>query len=94
MFLSQLMAALAYSRNTPGVWFVDPQAWVSQHLFKTASIWEIPLVKPRYTCSIDPLAMKSNPDDIDVTLVLQSNLDYFVQGGTCDSGYIDIRRGD
>ena len=86
------MAALAYSRNIPGVWFVDPQTWVSQHLFRTASIWEIPLVKPRFTCSIDPLARKSYTENMDVALVLQSNLDFFTHGGTCDSGYIDTRR--
>lgn len=87
------MAALAYSRNTPGVWFIDPQAWVSQHLFRTASIWEIPLVKPHYTCSIDPLVMNSNPANIDVRNILQSNLDFFTHGGTCDNGFIDVRLG-
>ena len=86
------MAALAYSRNTPGVWFVDPKTWVSEHLFRTASIWEIPLVKPRYTCSIDPLIGESDADGMDVGLVLQTNLAFFTHGGTCDSGYIDFRR--
>ena len=89
----QLMAALAYSRNTPGVWFIDPQTWVAQHLFRTESIWEIPLVKPRYTCSIDRSAMKSDADSTDVALVLRSNLDFFTRGGTCESGYIGLRRG-
>lgn len=84
------MAALAYSKNTPGVWFIDPETWVSQHLFRTTPIWEIPLVKPRYTCSIDPSALKSDAENMDMALILQSNLDFFTQGGKCDSGYIDV----
>ena len=88
------MAALAYSRNTPGVWFIDPQTWVSQHLFRDASIWEIPLVKPHYTCSIDPTLMSADAANLDVAAILQSNLDFFTHGGTCDSGFIDVRHGD
>lgn len=82
--LPQLMAALAYSRNTPGVWFLNPQAWVSQHLFKTASIWDIPLVKPRYTCMV-PAADATN---VDVAEILWRNLEYLSHGGTCENGQI------
>lgn len=58
--LLQVLAALQFSRQTEGIWFLDPQAWVSNHLFKEASIWDIPLVKPRYTCSIDPMLLRNN----------------------------------
>ncbi|CAN0319161.1 unnamed protein product [Ectocarpus sp. 6 AP-2014] len=30
---NRMLAALAYARNTPGVWFGDPKVWVGQHLF-------------------------------------------------------------
>eukprot|EP00904_Undaria_pinnatifida_P010718 jgi/Undpi1/6777/HiC_scaffold_21.g09255.m2 len=90
----QVMAALAYSRNTPGVWFIDPQTWVSQHLFKTASIWEIPLVKPRFTCTVDKPVVHADAGLGDLGVILQANLDFFTHGGTCDGGYIDMGLGD
>ncbi|CAM9403327.1 unnamed protein product [Ectocarpus fasciculatus] len=82
-----VLAALAYSRETPGVWFVDPQAWVGQNLFKEASIWNIPLVKPRYTCAIAPSQLE--PGSPSTVEVLQKNLDFFSKGGKCASGLIE-----
>ena len=76
-----MLAAVAYSKRTPGVWFVNPQAWVSQHLFKDASIWEIPLVKPRFSCSLD---VSHGVEDL--AGALRRNLDFFTQGGTCENG--------
>lgn len=84
----QVLAALAYSRNTPGVWFLDPQAWVGQHLFKEASIWNIPLVKPRYTCAIAPAQLETGSPK--TAEALQSNLDFFSKGGQCANGLIDF----
>ncbi|CBJ28689.1 hypothetical protein Esi_0117_0079 [Ectocarpus siliculosus] len=84
----QVLAALAYSRDTPGVWFLDPQAWVGQHLFQEASIWNIPLVKPRYTCAIAPAQLE--PGSPKTAEVLQSNLDFFSMGGKCANGLIDF----
>ncbi|CAB1119417.1 unnamed protein product [Ectocarpus sp. CCAP 1310/34] len=86
--LPQVLAALAYSRETPGVWFVDPQAWVGQNLFKEASIWDVPLVKPRYMCAIAPAQLE--PGSPNTANVLQSNLDFFSKGGKCANGLIDI----
>eukprot|EP00903_Cladosiphon_okamuranus_P007272 g7050.t1 len=86
----QVMASLAYSRNTPGMWFINPQEWVARNLFKAASIWEIPLLKPRYTCTIDPGLHRSEiPNDV-LVAELKSNLDFFARGGTCESGVLDI----
>lgn len=83
--LPQALAALQFSRNTPGVWFLNPQEWVADHLFKAASIWEIPLVKPRFTCSVGPAAHKK---DADIAGILQRSLEYFSKGGTCENGVI------
>lgn len=77
----QMLAAVAYSKRSQGVWFVNPQAWVSEHLFKEASIWEIPLVKPRFSCSLDATSSVN-----DVATALRRNLDFFTQGGTCENG--------
>lgn len=48
-----MLAALAYARNPPGIWFFNPSKWVEQHMFKLASVWDIPLVKPRFSCMVD-----------------------------------------
>lgn len=85
-----MLAALQHARQTEGVWFLDPLAWVSDHLFKEASIWNIPLVKPRFTCAINPVYLRDNGDDIVVAEVLQSNLDFFSKGGKCPTGQIDL----
>ena len=85
------MAALAYSRRTPGIWFVNPQEWLARNLFKAASIWEIPLLKPRFTCAIDPTLQRSEMPHELLVVGLKSNLDFFVKGGTCESGVIDLQ---
>ncbi|CAN0334430.1 unnamed protein product, partial [Ectocarpus sp. 12 AP-2014] len=82
----QVLAAVAYSRKTPGVWFVDPRGWVGQNLFKEASIWDIPLVKPRFTCTI--AADKLDSASPKTAQVLQSSVDFFANGGKCANGLI------
>ena len=69
----QLLAAMAYARNSPGVWFVNPQAWVTEHLFKAASIWDIPLVKPRFVCTIDRSVYNAQTDSENAD-ILKKNL--------------------
>lgn len=87
------MASLAYSKSTPGVWFVNPQEWLTRNLFKAVSIWEIPLLKPRYTCAVDPTLKRSDELPHAVLVAgLKSNLDFFAKGGTCESGVIDIHQ--
>lgn len=85
------MAALAYSRKTPGMWFINPQEWVARNLFKAASIWEIPLLKPRYTCTVNPSLERSEIPNAVLVAELKSNLDFFAKGGTCESGLLDIQ---
>ncbi|CAM9712766.1 unnamed protein product [Ectocarpus sp. 4 AP-2014] len=82
----QVLAAVAYSRKTPGVWFVDPRGWVGQNLFKEASIWDIPLVKPRFTCTI--AADKLDSASPKTAEVLQSSVNLFANGGKCANGLI------
>ncbi|CBJ28664.1 hypothetical protein Esi_0117_0037 [Ectocarpus siliculosus] len=86
---NRMLAALAYARNTPGVWFGDPKVWVGQHLFQEASIWDIPLVKPRFTCAI---ALALEPDILRAATTLQNNLDFFSRGGKCEDGLIEYLR--
>ncbi|CAN0095559.1 unnamed protein product, partial [Ectocarpus sp. 4 AP-2014] len=96
----QALAALQYSRQREGVWFLDPQAWVSEYLFKEVSIWDIPLVKPRFTCAVDPALLRNHASagaarggrsSFEVAQVLQDGLDFFSKGGTCSNGQIDFR---
>ena len=88
--ISQVLAALQYAQETEGIWFLDPQAWVSQHLFKEESIWDIPLVKPRFTCAINPMVLRQR-EDLEVADVLAANLDFFSRGGKCQNGLINVK---
>ena len=81
----QMLAALQYKHATPGMWFFNPSEWVTNHLFRAASIWEIPLVKPRFTCEIYP---SRSVEEAEVAGVLRRNLDFFAMGGTCEGGTI------
>ncbi|CBJ49205.1 expressed unknown protein [Ectocarpus siliculosus] len=99
----QALAALQYSRQPEGVWFLDPQAWISEYLFKEVSIWDIPLVKPRFTCAVDPALLRNHDSagptrggrsSFEVAQVLQDGLDFFSKGGTCSNGQIDFRPED
>ena len=87
---SQVLAALAYSRNPPGVRFVNPRQWVTYHMFEPASIWDIPLVKPRFACSFDMSPVNSG---YDVAKELELHLGHFQHGGACETGFIPFDNG-
>lgn len=80
-----MLAALAYSENPDGMWFLNPQQWVMHHMFQPASIWNIPLVKPRFGCS-SALSLSAQGYDV------AHELGRFVHGdgGKCDSGYLSL----
>ena len=76
---------MAYSRNPEGLWFVNPQQWASQHLFQAISIWNIPLIKPPFSCSVDPsLRLK----EYDLSVELTHHLEALADGATCESGFM------
>lgn len=66
---------------------MNPREWVAEHLFKETSIWDIPLVKPRFSCGVDPALLGSG---VDIAEVLERSLELFSGGGTCESGFIDV----
>lgn len=88
--MAQVLAALAYSRNLPGVWFMNPPQWVTHHMFQPASIWDIPLVKPRFGCAFD---ISLGPHGYDVAAELDRRLAFFVSGGGCERGFIALNKG-
>ncbi|CAM9650691.1 unnamed protein product, partial [Ectocarpus sp. 12 AP-2014] len=53
IFIPEVLAALAYSRGGHGVVFVDVRDWSRRNLFSNATIWNIPLLRPRFGCSFD-----------------------------------------
>ena len=75
---TKMLAALAYARNPPGIWFFNPSKWVEQHMFKSASVWDIPLVKPRFSCMVD---LKLAGRGYDLGMALRQTLTHF-QGAT------------
>ncbi|CAM9604376.1 unnamed protein product [Scytosiphon promiscuus] len=89
VFVPEVLAALAYSRNEAGLWFINPQQWVTHHMFQQASIWDIPLVKPRFGCAFD-ISMAAQ--GYDVAAALESQLGHFVSGSACERGFIPLDR--
>lgn len=86
---TQLLAAHSYAQDTEGVHFVDPQAWVTQNLFKATSVWDIPLMKPRFACAIpNPTALPR--DDAARADALSRSLDFFRMGGACENGLVAL----
>lgn len=82
---TQAVAAFAYSRNFDGVWFANSRPWVAQHLFPAASISEIPLVKPRFSCAVPP---DFDVENIDLAHELSRLLDAHFRRGTCGSALL------
>eukprot|EP00752_Nemacystus_decipiens_P004759 g4334.t1 len=87
VFVPEVLAALTYARNPPGVWFINPQQWVTHHMFEPASIWDIPLVKPRFGCAFDmSMAVKG----YDMAAALEAQLSHFMSGSSCELGFMDV----
>lgn len=56
-------------------------------MFQKASVWDIPLVKPRFSCVIDiSMAVKG----YDVAAALEEQLSHFVSGSSCAWGSIHL----
>lgn len=58
-----------------------------QHVFKEASIWDIPLLKPRFSCGVEHTILDSG---LNVADTLVRSLDFFSDGGTCENGLIHV----
>lgn len=58
-------------------------------MFQRASIWDIPLVKPRFGCAFD-IALSVH--GYDVAAELRAQLGHFVSGGKCDRGFVALRQ--
>ncbi|CAM9930909.1 unnamed protein product [Ectocarpus sp. 6 AP-2014] len=87
LYVPEVLAAFAYSRNAAGLRFINPRQWVTHHMFQKASVWDIPLVKPRFNCVIDiSMAVKG----YDVAAALEEQLSHFVSGSPCAWGSIHL----
>ncbi|CAM9670176.1 unnamed protein product, partial [Ectocarpus fasciculatus] len=89
VYVPELLAALAYSRNPPEIWFLNPTQWVMHHMFKHASVWDVPLVKPRFLCSAN-LALVNQ--GYDIARELNRFADFSDKGGDsqCEMGYLSL----
>ncbi|CAB1101450.1 unnamed protein product [Ectocarpus sp. CCAP 1310/34] len=88
-FVPELLAVLAYSRNPPEIWFLNPTQWVTHHMFKHASVWDIPLVKPRFLCSVNLLLAKQG-DDVARELNRFADFSDGGRGKKCEMGYLPL----
>lgn len=70
---------------------MDPKQWSRQNLFSVPSIWDVPLVKPRFGCTIDTSLSASG---YDVASWLTKSLDAFKYGAKCELGFKAVEPSD
>ncbi|CAM9997646.1 unnamed protein product, partial [Ectocarpus sp. 8 AP-2014] len=89
IYVPEVLAALAYSRSPRGVTFVNIREWSHEHLFSEESIWDIPMVKPRFGCSFDTSLTR---DGYDVGGMIAKELEGFKLGASCERGFKSVDR--
>ncbi|CAB1112818.1 unnamed protein product [Ectocarpus sp. CCAP 1310/34] len=82
--IPEVLAALAYSRSPPGVTFVNMNEWSHQNLFSEASIWDVPMVKPRFGCSLD---RSLGNQGYDMGEIFAKELEALKLGASCEQGF-------
>ncbi|CAB1106307.1 unnamed protein product [Ectocarpus sp. CCAP 1310/34] len=89
IYIPEVLAALAYSLSPRGVTFVNIREWSHEHLFLEDSIWDIPMVKPRFGCSFDTSLTR---DGYDVGGMIAKELEGFKLGASCERGFKPVDR--
>ncbi|CBJ32055.1 conserved unknown protein [Ectocarpus siliculosus] len=84
VFIPELLAGLSYARNTEGVSFHNPAQWTHDHIFKEKSVWDIPLVKPHFSCALD---INLSLQGLDVAEQIGNLVDSFRRGASCELGF-------
>lgn len=79
-----MLAASAFLSNLDGVRFVNSRQWHQAHLFREASIWDVPLIKPRFVCTIDTSLLEAHQTAGE----LRKWIAAFTRGARCELGYI------
>lgn len=82
----QVLGAVLFSHNPVGVQFIDPRDQ-GLHYNSEATIRDVPLVKPRFGCSID---LSLTLQGYDVAQQLGKYLDAFRSGAQCDRGFVAV----
>lgn len=87
----QVLAALAFHNSPDSVTFVNPKRWSREKLFLKASVWDIPLIKPRFGCNYDVTPSRNG---YALSKALERELDAFKLGLKCELGFrnIDLSR--
>ncbi|CAB1112782.1 unnamed protein product [Ectocarpus sp. CCAP 1310/34] len=87
IYIPEVLAALAHSRRASGVTFLDMHHWSRKNLFSDASIWDIPLIQPRFGCAFDTsLSLKG----YDMASVMAKELEAFKFGASCELGFESV----
>lgn len=83
----QALAAAAFYHNQRGVLFVNQREWSHHHLFESVSVWDVPLVKPHFSCMVD---IRPSLKGFDVARFIEDWFQAFQRGARCERGYIDM----
>lgn len=76
---------MAFSRNHDSVLFVNPREWNVNNIFVMNSIWDVPLIKPRFGCTYDMLLSQFG---YDLSERIAKEFEAFKLGlGKCELGF-------
>lgn len=76
-------------QNSDGVQFTNLRQWSHRHIFEDVSVWDVPLVKPLFSCSVD---VSLSMEGYDVAASLRERLNAFSHGARCDEGFLRLDR--
>ncbi|CBJ32752.1 hypothetical protein Esi_0364_0009 [Ectocarpus siliculosus] len=63
--------------------------WTHHHFFEEKSIWDIPLVKPHFSCALD---IKPSLQGLDVAEKIRKWVDSFRHGARCERGFVKMHK--
>eukprot|EP00903_Cladosiphon_okamuranus_P017929 g16497.t1 len=89
--IPEVLAALAYSQSPESLMFINPKQWSVENLFVHQSIWDVPLIKPRFGCNYDTSLSLSGYDLSERTA---KDLESFKVGLKCERGFREVDSSD
>eukprot|EP00903_Cladosiphon_okamuranus_P017930 g16498.t1 len=88
IFIPEVLAALGFFRSPDTMEYMTPQQWSGENMIAIQSVWDVPLVKPKFGCSYD---MGLSISGYDLAEKLTDELELFKLGLKCDTGFRPVQ---
>ncbi|CAM9264062.1 unnamed protein product [Choristocarpus tenellus] len=88
--IPEALASLAFARGHHGIQFFNPIDWTNKNLFQNITAWDIPLIRPSFSCKVN---MRLAYKGYDLSLHLRNLLQSFKYNSrNCELGYISLQK--